>query len=412
MRAIVTGGPDVTPSSIRAELSLVKKVNKAKHLPLVNGRALILSGDEIVNLRQAGFVVEPDERVGIPPFPQVPMRPAGAGYPTEELDPEKPGPMRQMLDCEVTEIHDREIRGRRTHIGFVDTGIDTEHPGLFAALRGWCDFVDDSEDPFDPHGHGTACIGIAMGDGAKVEKFHGAAPSAECSMARVLDESGYGYTSWIIEGLGWLADQGVDIVSVSLGSDNPDYTILSRALDQLVERGIIVCCAAGNSGPGPIGQPANAYGAITVAACDWDGSHADFSSLGPATGLNGESIPKPDIMAWGRHVALLRAAGTTMGRPLNDFYTWANGTSFSAPFVAGLAALYLQAGSNTDLFKTALMSAAAANPLYTHEQEGAGLPRIRAAIDKDYEAIPPGPPTPSPRCRLRRSGFLHSVPIF
>jgi len=328
------------------------------------------------------------------------------------------------LECEVEEALLRGYTGKGVEIGLVDTGTDDIHPDLAGKLSFFKDFVSGIDEPTDPHGHGTACAGMAVGMGAVVPKFHGTAPTATYSMARVLAEDGYGYSSWIIQGLDWLAHQNVDIISVSIGSPNPDYTILSRALDRLARQDIIVCVAAGNWGPSNcISQPANAYGGITCAACDQDGNHCRFSSVGPATGLNGERLPKPDVMWWGQNVALLRAAGTTMGQVISDHagkslpYVIGDGTSFSTPGIAGMAALLLESGMPREEIKIALMSSAAANPDHTYEQEGAGNPRIAAAIDRNYKPIPPSPPAPKPQwyhtsCLVAKMGLGWGVPTF
>ena len=416
-RVIVTLGSDISVASMTEVSGPLKRVRRGNRLPLIKGYAVTLSDEDIAKLRRAGLDVQPDEEVGIPPFPQVPVRPAGGGYPTEELDPDLPGTMQQMIECEVEEAHGLGFMGEGIRVGIADTGVDANHPDLAGKLFSFKDFTGGLDEPADLHGHGTACAGMVVGTGAVVSKFRGVAPAATYSMAQVMAENGYGYSSWIIKGLGWLAEQGVDVVSVSLGSTNTKYTALSRALDRLVKDGIVVVVAAGNSGPGRrIGQPGNAYGAICCAACDWDGQYSDFSSLGPATGVDGIELVKPDVMAWGKNVSLLRAAGTSNGTILNDHYiAWA-GTSFSTPFVAGLAALYLEAQAssgdyaNTDSFKTAIMSSAHDSPLYLANEEGMGAVRIVAAMKHQYKATPPPSPIPPSGCWVAMAGLGWSVP--
>src|SRR5439155_767605 len=71
---------------------------------------------------------------------------------------------------------------------------------------------------------------------------------------------------------------------------------LSREVDALSAEGILVCVAAGNSGPGAgtIGSPGCAAGAITVGAIDKMRHIAEYSSRGPVPGL---SVHKPDVVA-------------------------------------------------------------------------------------------------------------------
>ena len=100
------------------------------------------------------------------------------------------------------------------------------------------------------------------------------------------------------------------------------------------ERGVVLVNAAGNYGPRPssVGAPADAPGVIAVGATDLEGRIAGFSSRGPT----GDGRVKPDVTAPGANV-LVADAGT------RDGYTRDGGTSYSAPLVAGVAALVVQA---------------------------------------------------------------------
>lgn len=381
-----------------------------RNLPLINSVAAEITEDEASALRAQGFEVFPDERLFIPPYP--PKVRAAFMFPTQESRPETPGPMEQMAASGVEDLLGLGYSGVGVHIGIADTGVDADHPDLVGRLEKWGDFVErGNEEPKDPNGHGTACCGISCGSGATVEKFHGVAPKASFSVARVLEEDGGGYTSAIIEGMTWLADQGCDIINLSLGSTSVMYTPMSRAVDQLCERGITVCVAAGNDGPlGRITSPANAYKCIAVAACDQTGRRADFSSVGPATGKDEEDVAKPDIMAWGENVVMARSEhGKDEGIQVHDEYQAMDGTSFSSPFVAGCAALYMQAVGKMDGFKEHIQETAVDSPDLTYDQEGPGRIEIYEAIakglgvdtvpecsDPDPDPDPPVTPPTSP----------------
>jgi len=409
MRAIVTGGPEV-----RLTRALRPLANRGRELPLIDGRVGNFKPDEIALLKRQGFRVEPDEEYFVPPLPE-PIRPADARYP-DELDPALPGPMRQMLDSQVMAARAAGRTGKGVLIGIADTGVDLTHPDLFADFSewvdfAWADFVGGSLEPVDPHGHGTACAGIALGRGNIIEKFGGVAQEADFSMARVLAANGYGRASRIIEGLGWLANQGCDIISVSIQSQNPNYNSMSRALDNLVALGIVVCVCAGNYGPeNRICAPANAHGAICCAACNWDGRYADFSSVGPGIGADGKELAVPHIMGWGQNVSLCRAAGTSMGTVIHDYYVAAAGTSFATPFVAGCAALRLQKEQRPSECRTALLESAYDSEEWTEYQEGHGAVRVLDAIEGDYEPEPIPKPPKSTLCTT--AGIGSSVPVF
>src|SRR5205085_644581 len=83
----------------------------------------------------------------------------------------------------------------------------------------------------------------------------------------------------------------VEVVNLSLGGPGDAHDPLSREVDALTAEGILVCVAAGNSGPGPstIGSPGCAAGAITVGAIDQDRRITDYSSRGPVAGLRAHS---------------------------------------------------------------------------------------------------------------------------
>lgn len=140
-------------------------------------------------------------------------------------------------------------------------------------------------------------------------------------------------------GMDWAAHSGADIVSMSLGGQPTDGTdVLSLVLDGLSEEtGTLFVVAAGNTGSDySVGSPGAAASALTVGAVDRDDKLAPFSSRGPRVGDNGV---KPDLTAPGVDIVAARAAGTSMGHPVDVAYTAASGTSMATPHVAGAAAI-------------------------------------------------------------------------
>src|SRR6185295_4329043 len=141
-----------------------------------------------------------------------------------------------------------------------------------------------------------------------------------------------------IAGVEWAEAEGADILTSSLsyhlwyrardldGRTSP----ATRAANLAVERGVLIVNASGNEGVRGIGAPADAPGAVTVGAVNGIGSLTGFSSVGPTY----DGRVKPDVVALGSQV--YAALGRTWDR-----YTRISGTSFSAPLVAGCAALVL-----------------------------------------------------------------------
>jgi subtilisin family serine protease len=221
--------------------------------------------------------------------------------------------------------------GKGIKIGVIDTGIDYMHEafgggfGKGYKVAGGYDFVNNDNDPMDDNGHGTHVAGIIAGES---NSFSGIAPDAILYAYKVLDATGSGSMSTVIEGIEQALADSVNIINLSLGSSSGDPSdILSQAVNQAVESGVIVVAAAGNNGDyGTIGSPGAAQFALTVGAVDANGQIASFSSKGPSGGDYGL---KPDIVAPGVNI---------LSAQLNGGYITMTGTSMAAPFVTGLAA--------------------------------------------------------------------------
>ena len=179
--------------------------------------------------------------------------------------------------------------------------------------------------------------------------FIGTAPGAKYLLLRSEDAE----TEQLIEEVNWSvaaedADSfGVDLITTSLGytvfddkSMGHSYaeldghtTLITRAAETAVAKGIFVVCSAGNDGESPwkhIGCPADAEHALAVGAVGYNRKLAGFSSYGPSP----DGRIKPDVCAMGYYAAVQSPYG---GVSLE------NGTSFSAPITAGMVACLLQA---------------------------------------------------------------------
>jgi len=230
-------------------------------------------------------------------------------------------------------------------VAIIDTGIDPNHMDLDGGkIIGWKDFVNSRTTPYDDNGHGTHCASIATGTGDANSAYKGVAPSAALVGIKVLDSAGSGSLSTVANGINWAvtnkATYGIEILSLSLGttgsSDGTDS--VSQACNNAVDQGLVVCVAAGNSGPKKytVGSPGAAEKVITVGAFA-DVGHsgfyiASFSSRGPTA----DGRIKPDVCAPGYKIMAARA-GTT------NQYVEYSGTSMATPFTAGTVALMLDA---------------------------------------------------------------------
>jgi subtilisin family serine protease len=239
-------------------------------------------------------------------------------------------------DAALTQINtapawENGLKGDGIKIAVLDTGIDATHPSLAGKVIANANF-SDSASATDRAGHGTHVAGIIVGNGTT----NGVAPNAKLLNAKVLNDAGSGTMSSVIAGINWAIDQNVRLINLSLGATTHDAdTPLNLAIQDAINRGIIVVVAAGNCGGcgacngfSGITMPGNTPQAITVGAVDSSNSHACFSS--------GESLPsglKPDLVAPGVAISSSLPNGSTGTK---------SGTSMATPFVTGSLALALQ----------------------------------------------------------------------
>lgn len=167
----------------------------------------------------------------------------------------------------------------------------------------------------------------------------------------------------------------------------PGGDVLSHAVDSLsTSSSTLFVVAAGNYGPGAttLTSPGIADDALTVGAVDKSDVLAPFSSRGPRLG---DRAIKPDITAPGVNIVAARAAGTTMGTPVDANYTSASGTSMAAPHVAGSAAILKQRHPDWtgQRIKQALTAHSKKADSYTPYQQGYGRVDIPAALDPATE---------------------------
>ncbi len=281
--------------------------------------------------------------------------------------------------------------GKGITVAVLDTGVDQTHPDLATQEIGEKNFTS-SRDNVDRYGHGTHVASIVAGTGAKSGgKYRGVAPDAKILDVKVLGDNGSGPDSGIIAGMQWAAEQGVDVINMSLGSfDSPEIDPLEEAVNTLSAKyGTLFVIAAGNYGPSTstISSPGSADAALTVGAVDRNNQIADFSSRGPR---DGGGVIKPDITGPGVNiVAALHAAGQ-IGDPVVDGYTSLSGTSMATPHVAGAAALLAQQHPSLtgSQLKARLVGSSTPTPGLTPFQQGAGRVDSAAVMKQTVSAGP------------------------
>jgi serine protease AprX len=195
---------------------------------------------------------------------------------------------------------------------------------------------------------------------------------------------------------------------MSLGPDEHSQAICD-AVSRAVQKGKIVVCAAGNSGPngGTIGCPSDNKDAITVGAIDSADQVCKFSSRGPMK----DGCVKPDVVAPGYKIISCRASGIMENKAIDSYYLAESGTSMACPMVSGTVALLVQKDPKLTPPKAKEILQKTAKRLgatMPNSDYGYGLVSIRDALkylDGNRTAPTPAPtpgkspvpsPTPSP----------------
>lgn len=211
--------------------------------------------------------------------------------------------------------------GAGVTVAVLDTGW-TAHPDLSGKRLRLIDLLEGSESG-DYAGHGTAVLGLI----ASTNEFApGIAPGSDLLAVRVLDADGHGNTFTLADGIVRAVDAGADVINLSLGAYG-DSDLLRSAVLYAESKGVLLVAASGNDGAGLLTYPAAYPTVLGVGAIDANGNLAPFSNYG-------ESL---DLVAPGFGVNALWEEGS---------YVSFNGTSASAPLVAGMAARILESNPN------------------------------------------------------------------
>jgi hypothetical protein len=265
----------------------------------------------------------------------------------------------QVNTINVPAIHDLGNSAQGVIIGVFDNGFRLPAHEAFSSMNiiATYDFVDNKESvvPANPNAsfgdHGVYTLSTI--GGYKPGTLIGPAYGASFILARTENDSSETPAEedkWV-RAIEWADSLGVQVTSTSLGylDYNAGYTswtwenmdgrttAITRAAAMAVRKGILVVNSAGNEGfnasHNTLVAPADGDSVVAAGAVTPAGSRASFSSIGPST-----SVPpriKPDVMAQGTNVFVASATNTTG-------YTLIQGTSFSCPLTAGVAALLVK----------------------------------------------------------------------
>mgnify|MGYP001348907561 CR=1 FL=1 len=303
------------------------------------------------------------------------------------------------------------VRGQGVVVAVLDGGFDLDHPDLAPNIIGSISFVPGEgaayalPDAFSHGSHTAGTIAAAQNGFGTI----GVAPDADLLLVKVLADSGSGAFSWVASGILYAADQGVDVINMSLGADIPQSgtcdadgcitarevaelrVLMNRVANYAAQRGVTVVVAAGNDGrdrdhdANILTLPADMPNVIAISATaptgwltvGWDGffdypasytnygrSAIDFSGPGGDT-----AYPGNENCAIGATVRpcwvfdLVFSTGSSLTPGVAAYY-WSGGTSMATPHAAGIAALIISehGGSMTPAQVEAEMRARATHP--------------------------------------------------
>jgi serine protease len=205
---------------------------------------------------------------------------------------------------------------------------------------GW-DFVNNDGYPNDDNGHGThvaTTLVAAANDGVGTA---GVAPGCTIMPIKVLGADASGTYEAIAGGIRYAADQGAQIINLSLTGTAP-AAILQDAVQYATDRGCLIVAAAGNEGQNSIGYPARYPQCLSVGATRFDGQLAAYSNRGSGLSLvapGGDTMLDQNRDGYADGI-LAETFDPHRGYDSFAYYFYA-GTSMAAPQVSGVAALAL-----------------------------------------------------------------------
>ena len=258
--------------------------------------------------------------------------------------------------------------GRGVTIAVLDSGVNINHPDLKDRMVPGYNVYSGNTDLTDICGHGTAVAGTAAATGNNAAGVAGVAGAASIMPLRIAysDSAGcHAYFSTIANGITYAADHGARIANISYTGIAGSATVLSAAR-YMKSKGGLVIVSAGNNNIDENVTPDPAL--VIVSATDANDAKASFSSWGSFV----------TVSAPGTYIWTTDSAG--------GYSQW-QGTSFSAPVIAGVAAVMMSArpdlgGDQIEslMYSTAVdLGAAGRDPVFGYGRVNAAA-AVRAAV--------------------------------
>ncbi|MGW0791040.1 type VII secretion-associated serine protease mycosin [Streptomyces sp. NPDC002911] len=250
----------------------------------------------------------------------------------------RPWALQRVLIDELWE----QSTGKGVRVAVIDTGVDIKNPQLTKAVdtgsgrnflpknlkdeNGSTIERGNENGTTDMVGHGTKVAGIIAAREAEGTGFTGLAPDATIIPIQQNDAEGHGTAEKLAEAIDYAADEaGADVINISQDTANAvkPTPLLEQAVNAALAKEVVVVASAGNDGLGGKVKktyPASYAGVLAVASSDRNNERAAFSQSGDFVGVAAPGVDMISTVPGGGHCS-------------------DNGTSFSAPYVAGVAAL-------------------------------------------------------------------------
>ncbi|MCL2052468.1 MAG: S8 family peptidase [Lachnospiraceae bacterium] len=246
------------------------------------------------------------------------------------------------------------LNGAGVAVAVLDTGIGY-HPDFDGRILAFRDFLHGRYPNYDDSGHGTHVAGCIAGSGfASNGKNKGMSPNSRLIIGKVLNHQGDGNIEEMINGIEWVLENkaryNIRILNISIGmSDETSKERMHRLLrvvDEAWCEGLLVVCAAGNTGPDLMTlSPLGALQKVVTVGCNEAGYFGNrkylcehYSGRGPSP----IAAKKPDIVAPGTDIISCNLNIKQRASKFINAYVAKSGTSMSTPIVSGALALLLQ----------------------------------------------------------------------
>jgi serine protease len=239
-------------------------------------------------------------------------------------------------------------KGEGIIVAVVDTGVSKVEDLKGTEILKGETFVPLTKSADDDQGHGTHVAGTIAQTTNNGVGVAGVAPEATILPVKVLSRFGFGSSAWIAAGIDYAADNGADVINLSLGG--PYSAVVHIAVKKARKKGVIVVAAAGNSGREGVGYPGALAETIGVSATGPEGTLAPYSSWG-----KGVDIAAPGGDKTHKDGGILQ--DTIDGRGGHHYVEY-QGTSMASPHVAGAAAVLLSQGVPADAVERVILDTA------------------------------------------------------